>query len=164
MARQPQILAAIHASQAELAQYLTWVEQALDPAQSIADTQQAIDNFQQQNSELRYNIIDKRSDELLGAIGLLIRDASVPYFELGYWLATHATGQGYVTSAVTLLEQHAFNQLGAKRLEIRMAESNRSSRAVAERCGFPLEGTLLNERRLPSGPLCNTLVYAKTAL
>ncbi|EGA72283.1 acetyltransferase [Vibrio sinaloensis DSM 21326] len=158
---QPQMLQAIRESQHELGAYLPWVPYALTEQESIENTQQAIANFANFEGELRFSIIEKETEKLVGAIGLIIRDKSVPYFEIGYWLRTQCVGKGYVTEAVKMIEQYAFEELNAHRVEIKAAESNRKSRAVAERCGYELEATLRNERRLPSGELCHTVVYAK---
>ncbi|MFA0070869.1 GNAT family N-acetyltransferase, partial [Vibrio breoganii] len=71
---------------------------------------------------------------------------------------------GYVSEAVRIIEEYAFIQKGAKRVEIRMAGSNLKSQAVAKRCGYQLEDRFANARCLPSGDLDSTLVYAKTSL
>lgn len=161
---QPQMLEAIRASKHELSEFLPWVPFALTEEESINTTKQAMSDFDSFESELRYSIIEKETGKLIGAIGLIIRDKEVPYFEIGYWLQTTSVGAGYVTEAVQLLEVHAFTTLKANRVEIRAAESNTKSRSVAERCGYVLEGIALNERRLPSGKLSNTVIYSKTTL
>ncbi len=94
----------------------------------------------------------------------MIRDDTVPYFEIGYWLQTLKTGLGYVSEAVQIIEEYAFIQKGAKRVEIRMAGSNLKSQAVAKRCGYQQEACFANDRRLPSGALDSTLVYAKKSV
>ncbi|TKF89400.1 GNAT family N-acetyltransferase, partial [Vibrio sp. F13] len=53
------------------------------------------------------------------------------------------------SEAVRIIEEYAFTQKGAKRVEIRMAGSNLKSQAVAKRCGYQLEDRLANDRRLP---------------
>lgn len=161
---QPSMLEAILESQAELSQFLDWVPFALTEQQSIESTKQAMADFDNFENELRYSLLDKNSGKFVGMIGLLIRDKNVPYFEIGYWLRSSCAGVGYITEAVRALESHAFNHLKAQRVEIRAAASNNKSRAVAERVGYQLEGTLHNERRLPSGELDNTVIYAKTRL
>ncbi len=87
----------------------------------------------------------------------------MPFFELGYWIRKTETGKGFAIEAVAVLEEYAFRELRAKRLEIRTAKGNVKSRSVAERSGYHYEAELVNERRLPSGKLTNTIVYAKTA-
>ncbi len=48
----------------------------------------------------------------------------MPFFEIGYWLNTSSVGCGYVTEAVELVEQYAFESLEANRVIIRAAETN----------------------------------------
>ncbi|MGX9522262.1 GNAT family N-acetyltransferase [Vibrio mediterranei] len=161
---QPQMLAAIQASKAELGEYLPWVPFALTQEESVETTKQAMADFENFENELRFSIIDKETDTLVGAVGLIIRDKAVPFFEIGYWLNTSSVGCGYVTEAVKLVEQYAFESLEANRVIISAAETNAKSRSVAERCGYHLEGIALNERRLPNGELCNTVIYSKISL
>ncbi|NOH86014.1 GNAT family N-acetyltransferase [Vibrio sp. 03-59-1] len=158
----PQMLAAIQESQEELSVFLPWVPYALTTEDSVKNTQDAIVNFEQFEGELRFSIIDKESDILVGAIGLIIRDKTVPYFEIGYWLRTAYVGKGFITEAVKLIEVYAFSELKANRVEIRAADINYKSRSVAERCGYILEGIFMSDRLLPSGELSNTAVYGKT--
>ncbi|WP_076415358.1 GNAT family N-acetyltransferase [Shewanella sp. UCD-KL12] len=161
---QPLMLEAIRESKSELSVYLPWVPYALTEAESIENTKQAMSNFKNFEGELRYSIVEKHSDRLIGAIGLIIRDKSIPFFEIGYWLRSSFVGSGFIVEAVKALENYAFLKLKANRLEIKAAEENLKSRAVAERCGYQFEGMLRNDRRLPSGELSNTAIYAKTAL
>lgn len=158
------MLEAIRESQNELSEYLPWVPHALTESESMQNMQEAIDNYERFEGELRLSILRKSDLKFLGAIGLIIRDKSVPYFEIGYWLHSAETGNGYISEAVSILENYAFGQLNALRVEIRAAEINVKSRAVAERCGYQLEATLVNERRLPSGELSNTVIYSKLGL
>ncbi|WP_446042067.1 GNAT family N-acetyltransferase [Streptomyces sp. SID1121] len=63
-------------------------------------------------------------------------------WEIGYWTAKEHRGHGYMTEAVTALTGFAFTTLGAIRLEWRAEVGNTGSRAVAEKAGFVIEGTL----------------------
>ncbi|WP_299020112.1 GNAT family N-acetyltransferase [uncultured Photobacterium sp.] len=132
-----QMLEAILESQMELEQYLTWVPNTLTLEGATQSMEEAIDNFTHFNASLRFFIIHQVTGRLLGAVGLIIRDKSVPYFEVGYWLRTSELGNGYVTEAIVLLEKYAFDEL---------------------------EAIVMNERRLPSGQLSNTAVYRKLSL
>ncbi|MEA2735401.1 MAG: hypothetical protein QOE14_1852, partial [Humisphaera sp.] len=87
----------------------------------------------------------------------------VPMFEIGYWLRTPLCGKGYMNEAVNAITAMSFETLQAQRVEIRCDERNRSSRLVAERAGFMLEGVLRCNERAPSGEFRNTCVYAKIA-
>ena len=67
-----------------------------------------------------------------------------------------------MTEAVGRITQFAFEDLGARRVEIRCDEKNSKSRALAERLEFTLEGTLKQDSLGPEdNSLRNTCIYAK---
>ncbi|MDH5880178.1 GNAT family N-acetyltransferase [Vibrio sp. Vb5031] len=146
----------------DLSQFLPWVSGLLSKQTLEDNTKEAMVNFASCTGEFWFNIIEKKTGLFIGVVGFIVRDKSVPYFEIGYWLQTSKTGFGYITEAVGLVEQYAFHDLLALRLEIRMAASNLKSQAVAKRCGYEAEATLINSRRLPSGEIDSTMIYAKT--
>ena len=91
---------AIQESEIELSQYLPWVRDAI--MMPLRNMQEAIDNYELFNNELRFAIINKAQNRVVGAVGLMIRDKDVPYFEIGYWVRSSETGKGYITEAVQL--------------------------------------------------------------
>lgn len=118
-------------------------------------------------SDLSYQLYARRADgspgRLIGGTGLHRMDWAVRRFEIGYWIRPEAAGQGHVTEAVKLLTAMAFDLLSARRVEIRCDARNLKSRAVAERCGFELEGVLRNEALGVDGHPRDTCVYSKVA-
>ncbi|MEM9251924.1 MAG: GNAT family protein [Planctomycetota bacterium] len=62
--------------------------------------------------------------------------------DLGYWLVEDAQGRGIATRTVRALLDYGFREVGLTRVTIRTQPGNAPSRAVAERLGFTLEGTL----------------------
>lgn len=154
----------INKNRTELSVYLPWVTRDLTLADIECNTLAAIDNCHKFQGEFWFNIIDAKSAQFIGAVGFIIRDRSVPYFEVGYWLDPGMTGQGYITESIELIERYAFHDHKANRLEIKMAGSNIKSRAVAERCGYRFEACLANGRRLPSGKLDSTVIYSKMGI
>ena len=115
--------------------------------------------------DLCFQIYARRADgspgRLLGGTGLHRIDWTVRRFEIGYWIRPEAAGQGHVGEAVRLLTALAFDVLGARRVEIRCDPRNVKSRAVAERCGFELEGVLRNNVLGVDGHARDTCVYAR---
>lgn len=59
---------------------------------------------------------------------------------IGYWIDRNFANRGYTTRAVELLTQYAFDELKLHRIEINLRPENASSRRVAEKAGFILEG------------------------
>lgn len=78
--------------------------------------------------------------ELAGMLALTMR--SVGMAEIGYWAAKEHRGHGYITEAALAAARWAFTRLSVDRVEWRAEVGNHASRAVAERAGFTLEGTL----------------------
>ena len=82
-------------------------------------------------------------------------------FEIGYWVRTKFTGQGYVAEAVHGITQFAFTHLKANRIEILCDARNVRSAAVAKRCGFLLEGILRRDSLGVDGDLRSTMIFSK---
>ena len=59
---------------------------------------------------------------------------------IGYWVIEKFSNQGIVTRAVTLLRNHAFDDLRLHRIEINIRPENQPSIRVAMKAGFELEG------------------------
>ncbi|MEW2297874.1 GNAT family protein [Streptomyces sp. NPDC006743] len=78
--------------------------------------------------------------DLVGMLGLTRR--SLGEAEIGFWAAKEHRGNGYVTEASRAAARWAFTHLAVDRLEWRAEVGNTASRAVAERAGFTVEGTL----------------------
>ena len=62
--------------------------------------------------------------------------------EIGVFLGAPARGQGIVTEAVKSMLEHAFGDLGMRRVEWRCSPANLPSRAIPKKLGFTCEGTL----------------------
>ncbi|MFG6486840.1 GNAT family N-acetyltransferase [Roseateles sp. BYS78W] len=106
---------------------------------------------------------DGSPGRLLGGTGLHRIDWAVRRFEVGYWIRPEAAGQGHASEAVRLLTALAFGTLEARRVEIRCDARNLKSRAVAERCGFELEGILRRDALGVDGSPRDSCVYARLA-
>jgi RimJ/RimL family protein N-acetyltransferase len=109
--------------------------------------------------DFRLLFFDKETGKLIGSSGLHRIDWRVPKFEIGYWCRTCETRKGYVTEVVRGLSKMCFEKLNAARVEIVCDDLNIKSAAVAERCGFTLEGVLKNDERNAKGELRTTRIY-----
>ncbi|MGV9252796.1 GNAT family N-acetyltransferase [Streptomyces sp. NPDC003697] len=78
--------------------------------------------------------------ELAGMLGITMR--SLGEGEIGFWAAREHRGRGHVTEAVLAAARWAFTEVPLDRIEWRAEVGNHASRAVAERAGFTMEGTL----------------------
>jgi RimJ/RimL family protein N-acetyltransferase len=153
----------IQRSHEELKPWMGWAQEP----QQIEQTRKFCTESQshwQASSALNFLIVKKEGGEIIGGCGYPRLDWGVPKFEIGYWCCTDQVGHGYVSEATFALARHAFEALGAARVELRMDDRNERSWRVAERLGFSHEATLNNEVRAPDGSLRNTRIYAATDL
>jgi ribosomal-protein-serine acetyltransferase len=99
---------------------------------------------------------------IVGDVGLDVdRDNNVG--GIGYWLDRDHRGRGLIGAAVAALVRHGFTSLALRRIEIRTDVENRSSRAVAERLGFQLEGVLRQSYRVSEQHYSDDAVYSMLA-
>jgi RimJ/RimL family protein N-acetyltransferase len=160
----PALNAAVRQSLAELKPWLPWAQKPPTRDESELTCRQMAARFAQRSDLPLFifaRVADGGSGRLLGGTGLHRVDWSVPRFEIGYWRRSGEQGQGWITEAVRLLARFAFDRLSAQRVEIRMSSDNHKSRAVAERCGFTLEGVLRQDSLDVRGRPRDTAVYAR---
>ncbi len=140
--------------------FLPWVaqEQSLASAQARCRTAQA--NFLLR-ADLPYLAFTKETGRLVGSVGLHRTNWTEPTTEVGYWIRSSEVGRGYACEGTNALVDWALSELGAIRVELVTLEQNPGSRAVAERCGFTLEGVHRNVFRGPDGALRHRCVYAR---
>ncbi|MEK3797634.1 GNAT family N-acetyltransferase [Peribacillus sp. FSL H8-0477] len=153
--------AAIHASQQELKQWLAF-------AKTLATIEETAENLIQSQADfilrkdLRFLIFRKEDDVFIGSTGLHRINWDIPKFEIGYWIDTQYSKQGYITESTKALTNFAFEQLGAKRIEIRCDSKNTESRRIPEKLGFSLEGILRSDSLAVDGSVRDTCIFAKT--
>lgn len=153
--------AAVLASQRELAPWLDW---AIDVPDDVA-YEELVRRGRARfitREDLWLLLLHRATGSIIGGSGLHRIDWRVPRFEIGYWLHSAYTGQGYMTEAVRAVEALAFDRLGAKRVEIHVDSRNARSIAVIQRLGYPQEGLLRqHERSQFDGRLRDTLIFAR---
>jgi|GEM_PF-1177795 len=90
-----------------------------------------------------FGIFKTGSDDIhLGGVSLNRVDWTSASANLGYWVATRASGQGVGTQAAELMCRFGFDHLGLSRIEVLVELGNNPSRAVALRIGAVSEGIL----------------------
>ena len=148
-----ELYAAVAESRAELKPWMPWASEPQSPGLAEQNAIQAHADFLLRR-DLRLHLY-LRSDPstMVGGSGLHRIDWEVPRFEIGYWVRTRFSGQGYITEAVRGIAAFAFRELGAERLEIWCDVRNERSAAVARRVGFRHEATLRHNRRDHNGAL-----------
>ncbi|WP_242246031.1 GNAT family N-acetyltransferase [Bacillus cereus group sp. BfR-BA-01523] len=110
----------------------------------------------------RYLIYLKGTNDFIGTASLHGINWKISKCEIGYWINTQFSGNGYMTEAVSELTNLGFQLLKFRRIEIRCESNNTKSRAIPEKLGFELEGILRNEDLSADGKeLTDTCIYAK---
>lgn len=117
-----------------------WLEWAVTPSfeETLRFTERSV-RLWEEGTEFSFSIL--REAEVLGGVGLTV-DAPLGVGELGYWLRSDATGQGYATEAARATLEFGFEALALDRIELRAGVENDRSWRLAERLGFRREGTL----------------------
>jgi len=82
-----------------------------------------------------------RNDKYIGNISVLNIDLGKDTCELGYWLHRDYEGKGFVSDAISALEEELFLQ-GFKRIELAIEAINVRSVEVAKRNGYKYESTI----------------------
>jgi len=165
---QPGDGAAVNAAVCEsldaLRPFMPWAQAApsLDESELVCRRAQARFRLRE---DLVLSMFERAADgsegRYIGGSGLHRILWDVRRFEIGYWCRSSCTGQGFATEAVRSLNRFAFDQLGARRVEVRMDGNNERSRRVAERAGFTFEGVLRGDSLTPQGDVRDTRVYAR---
>jgi RimJ/RimL family protein N-acetyltransferase len=86
-------------------------------------------------SAAEFVVVDQ-AEALVGACGIVALDAESSSAEIGYWVAPWARHQGLAHAALVLLTEWAHQELGVKRLYLRIDQVNYASRRVATAAGF----------------------------
>lgn len=87
-----------------------------------------------------FAVLDATTARVHASVALMsIADGSA---EIGYWAAPGSRGRGYTAEAVGAVCRWGFGALGLQRVHWQAEVGNWGSRAVAESCGFTVEGTL----------------------
>jgi len=89
----------------------------------------------------RWVITTPDEDVLAGQVGARTLDLAEGVAELSYWIAAPARGQGLAAQAARVLTDWLLGEVGLHRVELQHSTANPTSCAVAERAGFPAEGT-----------------------
>ncbi len=118
---------------------------------------------QRQGNHVPYVIIDRDSDRIIGSTRYCSIRRQDRGIEIGFTFISPSHQRTHVnTHAKFLLLEHAFESLGAVRVEFKTHEKNDKSRNAIQRIGATFEGILRNLRILPNGNLRNTAIFSIT--
>ncbi|MCU0157827.1 GNAT family N-acetyltransferase [Bacillus safensis] len=151
---------AIKDSLSELKAWLPFAQELPTVEETEINLRIAHINFLKRES-FRFLIFDKNSNHFIGVTSLQRIDWSIPKCEIGYWVNTKFSGNGFMTEAVKKLADFGLNNVKFRRIEIRWESTNLKSRAIPEKLGFVFEGTLRNDDLSADGSnLTDTCFYS----
>lgn len=120
-------------------------------------------NWQQLGEQIPFVIIDNLSQKIIGSTRYCSIRRDDRNIEIGHTFITPDFQRTHVnTQAKFLLLKHAFEVLGAIRVEIKTHEKNQQSRNAILRIGAKFEGILRNNRILPDGNVRSTAIFSIT--
>jgi RimJ/RimL family protein N-acetyltransferase len=139
--------AAVDASVEHLRPWMPWIK---DEPQTLDEKIDRLRQFRarfDRDEDYFYAILDPEESHVLGGTGLHQRRG--PHaFEIGYWVAEHATGKGVATEVAAVLTRVGLEYCQRDRIEIRCDPANVASAAIPRKLGFTHEATL---RRVDEG-------------
>lgn len=143
-----------------------WTYMLTRPPRSLADMEQII-AAALQDQETRtcqpFAIIDLAQGRAIGSTryhNCMLRDHGV---EIGWtWLAPSVQRTGVNTECKYLLLRHAFEGVGAIRVQFRTHHLNIKSQQAIERLGAVKEGVLRNHIIMPDGSYRHSVFYSIT--
>ncbi|MDU0355250.1 GNAT family protein [Paraglaciecola aquimarina] len=132
-----QLFSLLEANRSDLKQWLPW----LDLVTNLSQTQTFIETaiYQHCHSEAS-NFAIFYQHELVGLAGFNTFDFQNKFASLGYWLAKNHRGRGIISQVVVKLLDYGFSDLALHKIEIKCAQGNTKSEAIAKRLGFVYEG------------------------
>jgi RimJ/RimL family protein N-acetyltransferase len=143
----PRLKEAIDSSLDELRAWMPWAHAEPQPlGEKVALLRRFRGRFDL-DQEFVYGILDRDESEVVGGTGLH-RRVGDEAFEIGYWIRSSRTGNGFATESSAALTRVAFELCEADRVEIRVDPANERSAAVPRKLGFAAEALL--RRRLPA--------------
>jgi ribosomal-protein-serine acetyltransferase len=141
------LFALVDANRERLRPWMHWEPTSKSPADLLA----FIERSRASSSDAEANGIWVRG-ALAGTMGLAI-DTLANAAEIGYWIAGEHEGKGLITRGCRRFFDEGFRELGLHRIELKAAEGNVRSQAVAERLGMTREGVLREAVRVQAGYL-----------
>ena len=133
----------------ELDHYHQWIAEALQQAE--------------EGHRLPFTIWHKEDERAVGSTSYLAISPPNRGLEIGWtWIGSDYQRTAVNTGCKWLLLKHAFEDLGAVRVQLKTDKRNHQSQNAIERIGARKEGVLRNQMILPDGYVRDTVMYAVT--
>ena len=130
----------IDSSRLFLRRFLFWVD-GIDALENVASSTTMFEKKWAEHETFDYLFISQKTGELVGAGGVHSLNYHSNSAEIGYFLAENQQGNGYVSEAVSLLE-NVLRKNGFHRVVLEIDEQNLKSIRVAQKAGYTFEGKM----------------------
>jgi len=125
-----------------LSKWLPWVDATKKPTDTASFVSSTLE-ARQNGSAYEYGII--LDGEVVGHISLMhVTDEHTP--EIGYWISSKASGKGITTRAAQVISDFGFDVLHLEKIIIKAEPNNKASNKIAEKLGYNIETTEIDER------------------
>ncbi|MCY9545574.1 GNAT family N-acetyltransferase [Lysinibacillus xylanilyticus] len=109
--------------------------------EQVKEMIELFDELTEERKAIRFTIIEKESNEIIGSCGFNSFDVDNGTAEIGYDLAKAYWGKGYAPESISALIDFAFTTLNINRIEAKIEPGNINSIKVVEKLNFTFEGT-----------------------
>lgn len=92
-----------------------------------------------------FAVEDLNTGEFVGFVDLKRIEWGIPKGEFGCYFDSNYAGKGLAKKAMSAVIDHLFKEYKFNKLYLRTHETNTAARALAESCGFQLEGHIRND-------------------
>ncbi len=141
-----------------------WTWSLPDKCSSIEVAKEWLTYSQQMSAtgeHIAFAIFDNSSGKFVGSTRYCSIKTEDKNLEIGFTFITPEFQRSYInTHAKYCLLKHAFEELGAIRVEFKTHEKNDKSRQAITRLGAKFEGILRNQRILADGSYRNTAIFS----
>ena len=113
--------------------------------EELSEAEQMISGYNnaiRDKNGMRWGIVLKENGKLIGTCGFHAISDYHKRIEIGYDLNRNYWRNGYMSEALSLIIDHAYNNSEVNRIEAFVETPNKASRSLLEKLGFRTEGTL----------------------
>lgn len=106
-----------------------------------------------------WKVVDRQTNEPVGACGMNSYQALHEKAEIGYWLLPEYWKKGIMAEVIPVMTDHLFKNWKLHRLEAVIEDGNETSCRLSEKLGFTFEGKI-REAEIKEGRRISLLIYS----
>lgn len=116
-------------------------------------------NLLTERTGIWWKIVNRQTNERVGAIGMNNYQQQHKRTELGYWLLPQFWKQGIISEVLPIVIDHLFKNEDIHRIEALVEEGNDSSCKVLQKSNFQYEGKM-RDYEIKNGKYISLLIYS----